>query len=132
MLKIIYTFALTIPVIFVVDLAWLGLFAKNFYHKMMSPHVTIAFNWPFVVLFYVLYFTGIYIFALKPGIASGSLTQTLILASMFGFFCYMTYDITNMATIKNWPLTLAIVDIIWGVFLTTFTAFVAFKIYHLL
>jgi uncharacterized membrane protein len=128
-MKIIYTFLLSIPIIFIIDLAWLGIFAKDFYQKMMSPLVNIQFNWQYVILFYLIYFTGIYIFALKPGIESASLYKTLTMAAMFGFFCYATYDITNMATIKDWPLRLAIIDIVWGTFLTTFTAFVAYKIY---
>lgn len=128
-MKIIYTFLLSIPIIFAVDLLWLGVFAKSFYQKMMSPLVTIEFNWPYVILFYLLYFVGIYIFALKPGIEAESLSKALYLAALFGFFCYMTYDLTNMATLKDWPLKLAIIDIVWGVFLTTFTTFVAYHIY---
>lgn len=131
-MKILITYLLSVPIIFAVDLAWLGLFAKNFYQKSMSPLVSVEFNWIYVVLFYVLYFTGIYIFALKPGLDAKSLEKTLTLAALFGFFCYMTYDITNMATLKDWPLKLALIDIAWGVFLTTLTAFVAYKIYFFL
>jgi uncharacterized membrane protein len=128
-MNIIYTFLLAVPIIFVVDLLWLGLFAKNFYQAKMSPLVAIEFNWFYVVLFYLLYFTGVYLFALKPGIDALSLKKALTLAALFGFFCYMTYDLTNLATLKDWPLSLAIVDILWGVFLTTLTTFLAYKIY---
>lgn len=128
-MKIFYTFALSLPVIFAVDMAWLGLFAKDFYQKNMSPLVQIEFNWIFVVLFYIVYLIGIYIFAIKPGIDSASLQKTLINAALFGFFCYATYDLTNLATVKNWPLQLAIVDMLWGTFLTTFIAFTAYKIF---
>ncbi len=128
-MKIIYTYLLSVPIIFAFDLFWLGIFAKEFYIKMMSPLVQIKFYWPAVVLFYLLYFVGIFIFALLPGIEANSLTKTLTLAAMFGFFCYMTYDITNLATLKNWPIKLVVIDILWGTTLSTLTAFVAYKIY---
>lgn len=131
-MKIFLTYLISIPIIFTIDLLWLGVFAKNYYQKMMSPHVNIEFNWIFVIAFYILYFIGIYIFALKPGIESQSLKLTVMNAAMFGFFCYMTYDLTNLATIKNWPLQLALVDIAWGVVLSSITAFVAYKIYFLI
>jgi uncharacterized membrane protein len=113
-MKIFFTFLASIPIILAVDLLWLGVFAKNYYQKMMSPHVAIEFNWIFVILFYLFYFTGIYIFALRPGIEAQSLQKTMYLAALFGFFCYMTYDLTNMATLKNWPLLVTVVDLAWG------------------
>jgi uncharacterized membrane protein len=131
-MRYLYTFVLSIPIIFAIDIAWLGIFAKKFYQEQMSPLVTIEFNWIYVALFYVLYFCGIYMFALRPGIEAQSLQKALTLAALFGFFCYMTYDLTNLATLKEWPLRLAIVDICWGVFLTTATTFIAYKIYFLL
>jgi uncharacterized membrane protein len=129
MLKIFYTYILSVPIIFAFDLAWLGLFAKEFYVRQMSPLVQIKFYWPAVVLFYLLYFAGIFIFALYPNLETRDLQKTLLTAAMFGFFCYMTYDLTNLATLKNWPIKLVMVDILWGMTLSTFTAFVAYKIY---
>jgi uncharacterized membrane protein len=132
MLKLLYTYVLSLPIIFIFDMMWLGFFAKDFYNKLMSPVVTIKFYWPAVIAFYLLYIIGIFIFAIIPGIESKSLLKTIGLASLFGFFCYMTYDITNLATIKDWPLKLVFVDILWGMLLSAFTAFVAYKIYFLL
>jgi uncharacterized membrane protein len=128
-MKLFYTFLISIPTIFAIDILWLGVFAKEYYQKMMSPLVQIEFNWVYVVLFYIVYFTGLYIFALKPGIAAESLRTTIISAALFGFFCYATYDLTNLATLKNWPLSLSLVDMVWGTFLSATTAYIAYTVY---
>ncbi len=129
MLKIIYTYLLSLPVILAFDMLWLGVFAKDFYARLMSPIVTIKFYWPAVIAFYLLYIVGIFIFAIYPNVEVYNMKKVLISAALFGFFCYMTYDLTNLATVKDWPLKLVIVDTLWGVALSTFTAYVAYNIY---
>jgi uncharacterized membrane protein len=128
-MKIIYTYLLSLPLIFSFDLLWLGLFAKDFYVKLMSPIVSIKFYWPAVIGFYLIYLAGLFIFAIYPGIQSASLQKTILLAGLFGFFCYMTYDLTNLATLKDWPLKLVFVDIMWGVVLSSFSACISYNIY---
>ena len=120
---------MSLPIIFAFDMLWLGFFAKDFYNKLMSPILTIKFYWPAVIAFYLLYIVGIFVFAVYPGVMEKDLVKTLIYACLFGFFCYMTYDLTNLATVKDWPLKLVIVDIVWGCVLSTFTAYVAYNIY---
>ena len=129
MLKIIYTYLLSLPVILAFDMLWLGVFAKDFYNKLMSPILTIKFYWPAVIAFYLLYIVGIFIFAIYPNIEVYNMKKVLISAALFGFFCYMTYDLTNLATVKDWPLKLVLVDTLWGIALSTFTAYVAYNIY---
>lgn len=129
MTKLIYTYLLSLPVIFAFDMLWLGVFAKDFYNKLMSPIVTIKFYWPAVIAFYLLYIVGIFIFAIYPNIEVYNIKKVLISAALFGFFCYMTYDLTNLATVKDWPLRLVVVDTLWGIALSTFTAYVAYNIY---
>ncbi len=129
MLKLIYTYLLALPIIFAFDMLWLGVFAKDFYARLMSPIVTIKFYWPAVIAFYLLYIVGIFIFAIYPNTEIYNMKKVLISAALFGFFCYMTYDLTNLATVKDWPLKLALVDTLWGVALSSFTAFVAYHIY---
>lgn len=129
MKDILYTYFLSLPVIFAFDMLWLGVFAKDYYAKMMSPLVQIQFNWFAVPIFYLLYIVGVFIFAVYPGVMEHNLQKTVLMAALFGFFCYMTYDITNLAVLKSWPLQLVIVDMVWGTVLSTFTAFVAYTIY---
>ena len=121
-------YLLTVPVFFVIDLIWLGVVAKGFYQKnlkyILSPNV----NWTAAILFYLMYIAGILIFAVLPGIAKDSLRYAAGWGALFGFFTYATYDLTNLALLKDWPLNIVIVDILWGVILCTVVASVSFGI----
>ena len=112
-------YLLTIPVFFAIDMIWLGYAARNFYktqlHDLLSPEV----NWPAAFLFYFIYIVGILFFAVRPGLEAESFFKTCLLGALFGFFTYATYDLTNLATLRNWPITVVIVDIAWGTLLCT-------------
>jgi uncharacterized membrane protein len=119
-------YLLTVPVFFIIDLIWLGVVAKGFYQKnlayILSPNV----NWTAAILFYLIYIAGILIFAVLPGLANGSLRHAALWGALFGFFTYATYDLTNLALLKDWPLNIVIVDILWGVVLCCAVASVSF------
>jgi uncharacterized membrane protein len=121
-------YALTIPVFFVIDLLWLGVVAKGFYQRnlryILSPDV----NWPAAILFYLIYIAGILIFAVVPAVAKDSLRHAVLWGALFGFFTYMTYELTNLALLKDWPLNIVFVDILWGVVLCTAVATLSFYI----
>jgi uncharacterized membrane protein len=121
-------YALTVPVFFIIDLIWLGVVAKGFYQKnlkyILSPNV----NWTAAIIFYLMYIAGILIFAVVPGIAKDSLRHVALWGALFGFFTYATYDLTNLALLKDWPLNIVIVDILWGVVLCTVVATLSFYI----
>ena len=121
-------YLLTLPVFFIIDLLWLGVVAKGFYQKnlkyILSPNV----NWTAAIIFYLMYIAGILIFAVVPGIAKDSLRHAALWGAMFGFFTYATYDLTNLALLKDWPLNIVIVDILWGAVLCTMVAAVSFYI----
>ncbi|MDH3774288.1 MAG: DUF2177 family protein, partial [Deltaproteobacteria bacterium] len=74
-------------------------------------------NWTAASIFYSLYILGIMIFAILPGISSASLARTVILGVLYGLFTYATYDLTNLATLKDWPVKIVVVDILWGMVL---------------
>lgn len=120
-LQLVYTYLLTIPVFFVIDMVWLGLIAKNFYQSQIG-FLLGPVNWGAAVIFYLLYIVGIIIFAVYPALMAGSLSKAIILGALFGFFAYATYDFTNLATIKNWPVLVTVVDLIWGTVLTSSVA----------
>lgn len=128
-MQLFYTYLLSLPILFILDMFWVGFFAKDYYARLMSQAVEIKFYWPAIIAFYLLYVIGIFIFAVYPGIVEKSLYKTLILAGLFGFFCYMTYDLTNLGTIKNWPTQMLFVDVVWGTVLTALVAISAYKIY---
>jgi len=126
--RIILTYAVSIPVFFVVDMIWLGVIAKGFYRKALEPLLTPNINWTAAIIFYFLFLAGILIFAILPGMEKRSLGYTVLMAALFGFIAYATYDLTNLATLRDWPLMLSIVDMLWGSFLSASTAAITYLI----
>jgi uncharacterized membrane protein len=122
------TYAVSVPVFFAVDMIWLGVIAKGFYRKALEPLLTPNINWTAAIIFYFLFLAGILIFALIPGMAKRSLGYTVLMAALFGFIAYATYDLTNLATLRDWPLMLSIVDMLWGAFLSASTAVITYLI----
>ncbi|MGD9056290.1 MAG: DUF2177 family protein [Desulfobacterales bacterium] len=121
-------YVLTVPVFFIIDLIWLGVIAKGFYQKNLSFILSPQVNWPAAILFYLLYIAGILIFAVVPALAKNSWQHAMLYGAMFGFFTYMTYELTNLALLKDWPLNIVVVDIIWGVVLCTAVASIGYFI----
>ncbi len=126
-LQYVYLYVLTVPVFFLIDMVWLGFIAKNFYQAKLG-YLLGPINWPAALLFYFVYIVGILIFAVVPALVVGSLSKALILGALFGFFAYATYDLTNYATVKDWPLSVVIVDIMWGIVLTGSVATLSYLI----
>jgi uncharacterized membrane protein len=117
-LQYVYLYVLTVPVFFIIDMLWLGVVAKDFYQAKLG-YLLGPINWPAALTFYFIYILGILMFAVVPALTSGApYTKALIMGALFGFFAYATYDLTNYATIKDWPLRVVIVDILWGIVLT--------------
>lgn len=121
-------YALTVPIFFIIDIIWLGVVAKEFYRRKLEFILSPQVNWTAAVVFYLVYIAGILFFAVRPAVISNSWAQAAALGALFGFFTYATYDLTNMATIKDWPLTIVVVDIVWGVCLCTMVATISFLI----
>lgn len=126
--KIILLYLLTTLVFFAIDMLWLGLIAKKLYSNLLGNFLTDEVNWTAAIIFYLLFIIGILIFAVFPSLEKNSLQQAIILGALFGFFTYATYDLTNLATLKNWPLKIVFIDIIWGMILTGTVSFCSFKI----
>ena len=119
-------YALTIPVFFIVDMIWLGGVAKGFYRRHLHLLLSTDVNWTAAVIFYLIYVAGIIFFAVRPAIAVDSLAQAALLGALFGFVTYATYDLTNLALIKDWPIVIVVVDILWGICLCTLVAAISF------
>ena len=115
-------YVLTIPVFFIIDIVWLGVIARGFYRRQLGFVLSPEVNWVAAVTFYLIYIAGIIFFAVRPSLASGSLSEAALLGGLFGFFTYATYDLTNMATIQDWPLKIVVVDILWGTCLCSIVA----------
>jgi uncharacterized membrane protein len=112
-------YLLTIPLFFFIDMIWLGYAARNFYKTQLNHLLSPEVNWLAAFLFYCIYIVGILFFAVRPGLEAESLAMTCLLGALFGFFTYATYDLTNLATLRSWPIAVVFVDIAWGTLLCT-------------
>ena len=98
----------------VIDFVWLGFVAHGYYRSQIGHLLAGDVNLPAAAAFYLIYALGLVIFAVQPAVAGGGVSKALMLGAMFGFFCYATYDLTNLATLKNWTLPVSLVDMAWG------------------
>jgi uncharacterized membrane protein len=126
--RILLTYVVSVPVFFAVDMIWLGVIARGFYRKALEPLLTPNINWTAAIVFYFLFLVGILVFALLPGLKKQSFVYTVSMAALFGFIAYATYDLTNLATLRDWPLLMSMVDMLWGAFLSASTAGVTYLI----
>ncbi len=116
--KLLLGYLLTTIVFFAIDMLWLGLIAKGLYNKLLGGLLADQVNWTAAIIFYLLFIIGIFIFAIMPAVSKESFSHALLYGALFGFFTYATYDMTNLATLKGWPVQVVIIDVIWGAVLT--------------
>ncbi len=121
-------YLLTVPVFFLIDILWLGFIAKGFYREKLDAFLSPEVNWPAAIIFYMVFIVGIIFFAVLPGKAKDSFFIAATYGGLFGFFTYATYDLTNLTTLKNWPLSVVFVDILWGMVLCSVVASISFFI----
>ncbi len=126
--KILITYLISVPIFLIIDGVWLGVIAGGWYRKTLGHLLSSTVNWTAAIVFYLLFLVGLLVFSLIPGISKQSLVHTIALAALFGFVSYATYDLTNLATLKDWPLTVTIIDLIWGAFLSASTAAITYLI----
>ena len=111
-----------------IDALWLGVVAKNFYAGQLGDLMVRNIKLHIAAIFYLVYTIGIVVFAIMPALAAGKITLAIGYGALFGFLAYGTYDFTNMATIRDWPTIVSVVDIIWGTFLTSASATLGYLI----
>ncbi len=122
-MKFISGYLTSAAVFLALDLLWLGVFANGLYRSQMGPILAQPFNSVAATAFYVLFVFGVMIFAVQPALASGGgVSRALWLGALFGFFTYMTYNLTGLAVIRDFPAKLAVIDIAWGTVLTAIAA----------
>jgi uncharacterized membrane protein len=101
---------------------WLGLVAKNFYQNNIGHLMTTNVNYIAALIFYLLFIVGLVVFVIQPSLETKRLQDVLLRGALFGLITYATYDLTNLATLKDWPLLVTVVDLIWGMVLSTSVA----------
>lgn len=122
------TYLVTFIVFFAIDLLWLGFLAKDLYHSELGDFMAANTNWPAAIIFYLIYIAALIYYAVNPALDSASWLEALKLGAIFGFITYLTYDMTNLATLKDWPIKITIIDIIWGSSLNALTTFASYHI----
>lgn len=126
--KAVVIYLITVPIFFAIDLFWLGVVARDFYQErlgyLMKPRV----DWIAAILFYLVFIIGIVIFAIKPALELRSAMHALLWGALFGFFTYATYDLTNLATVRDWPLIVTVVDLVWGTVLCAAVAWAGYSL----
>jgi uncharacterized membrane protein len=131
-MKYLYLYILTFIVFLAIDAIWLGIIAKNMYADKIGHLMAENPNLIAALVFYLLFVATLLVFVVVPGYEAQSLTKTIILGALFGMITYATYDLTNLATLKDWPLSTTIIDIIWGTSLATATSIAGYYIANFL
>ncbi len=109
-------FLITLPVLAVIDLAWIVGVARSFYKSQLGSLLASHTVWWAAVVFYLLYVAGLVFFVIEPAVGKHSLAFAFFAGGFFGLIAYGTYDLTNLATTAAWPLTMSLVDMAWGTF----------------
>ncbi|WP_027109180.1 DUF2177 family protein [Lacticigenium naphthae] len=107
-------YVITLAVFFLVDIVWLALIANKLYKEQIGFIMKDKPNWVAAIIFYLIFVLGLVFFVIDPALVSGSILEALLRGMFFGFIAYATYDLTNLATLANWPLKITIIDLIWG------------------
>ncbi len=119
-------FLIALPVFFALDMLWLGLIARNFYRSQIGFLLKDKVNWPAAVTFYLIFISGLIHFVVSPSVEKGQWSAALFNGVLFGLVTYAAYDLTNLATAKDWPLLVTIVDLLWGMTLAGSVSLITF------
>jgi len=131
-MKYFFLYMLTFFVFLAIDFIWLNFIAKNLYAQKIGHLLAENPNLIPALIFYLIFVVGIIVFAVLPGYESKSLLKVILLGALFGCLTYSTYDLTNLATLKEWPVSVTIIDIIWGTSVSVVTAVSSYYIATLL
>jgi len=125
--RFLLSYAVTLPIFFAIDLVWLAVVAKGFYRQHLGHLLAPQVNWAAAILFYLVFIAGIVFFAVRPALETHSAMRALAYGAFFGFLAYATYDLTNQATIRDWPLVVTVVDLVWGSALSATVAYLSYQ-----
>jgi len=116
-------------IFFAIDLIWLSLIAKKLYAEYLGNFLGPV-KWIPAILFYLLFVAGLVFFVISPAIEKQSLMYVIFAGLFFGFITYATYDLTNLATLKDWPINITIIDLIWGSVLGSSVSTITYLLLH--
>ena len=119
---LIISFIFVSTIFLIIDVLWLSITVKSLYRPALGDLLKDTPVMWAAVLFYIIYMIGVALIILKPALANDSILQALWTGVVFGVVAYGTYNLTNMATVKNWSASIVWIDMIWGGFLTGFSS----------
>ena len=117
-MKYVTAYGIAVVIFLIIDAIWLGIVARGFYASRMGDLMLDHPRWGVAAIFYLAYVAGLVYFAISVGMAQDSVLAAALNGALFGFFCYLTYDATNLAVLKGYDPVVAIVDVIWGTVLS--------------
>ena len=127
----IKTYLIALVIFFIIDIFWLVVVARKLYQEKLGFIMSDSPNWIAAAIFYLIFIVGVVFFVINPALEKESWKYALLVGMLLGFITYSTYDLTNLATLKNWPLQITIIDLIWGTSLgglvSTITYFICRK-----
>ncbi len=122
-------YLIALPVFLAIDMLWLGFIAKDFYRKQIGFLMKSDINIWAAAIFYALFVLALVVFVISPAVEKSSFVTALLLGAFFGLVSYATYDLTNLATLKDWPLLVTVVDLAWGAFIGASVSVITYFIY---
>lgn len=131
-MKYLYLYILTFIVFLVIDFIWLKFVASNLYSSKIGHLMATNAKLLPALIFYLVYVVGVVVLIILPGYEAKNIWKAILFGALFGMISYSTYDLTNLATLKDWPLSLSIIDIAWGTFVTAITSLSGYYIATLL
>jgi len=121
-------YLIALSIFLIIDAVWLSVIAKNFYSQQIGSLMKKNVNWLAAGFFYLLFIVGLVVFVISPALKKRSPLAAVLLGGLFGLITYATYDLTNLATLKNWPLLVTIVDLLWGMSLAASVSLISYLI----
>ncbi|MBH1939593.1 DUF2177 family protein [Mobilitalea sibirica] len=127
-MQLIRNYIITLVVFLIIDMVWLSVIARPIYKKYLGYIMAEKVNLFAAFLFYTIFILGIVVFVLNPAFMKGNWSSALLMGAFFGLVTYSTYDLTNLATVKEWPIFITVVDLLWGSFVSGITSLISYLI----
>jgi uncharacterized membrane protein len=121
-------FLIALPTFIVIDMVWLVLVAKKFYNEQLGFLMRPDIGWTAAILFYLIFIAALVVFVITPAVEKHSWIHAIVYGAFFGLVTYATYDLTNLSTLKDWPIAVTIVDLIWGMVLASSISVITYLI----
>ena len=122
---------ISLVVFLLIDMIWLIFISRSLYSKHLGYIMAPKVNFLAAFIFYMIFILGLMVFVINPALITESWKSALFLGMLFGIVTYATYDLTNLATVKDWPMIITVVDLIWGTVVSGITAFISYTIIKL-